>query len=62
MSAEDLDEVKIIDQKPGNGTIRLNQRKTKMAELNFGEKWFFAMPIVVRCCRGVILRGKSTGH
>ena len=43
MSAEDFDEVKIVDQKPEkNVIIRPNQRRTKMANLNFGE--------VVLCC------------
>ena len=42
MSAEDFIEVKIKDQKPENVIIRPNQRKTKMAELNFGE--------VALCC------------
>ena len=37
MSAEDFDEVKIMDQKPENVITRPNQIKTKMAELNFGE-------------------------
>ena len=38
MSAEDFDEIKIMDQKPE----KCNQRKTKMVELNFGE--------VILCC------------
>ena len=42
MSTEDFNEVKIMDQKPANVMIRPNQRKTKMAEINFGE--------VVLCC------------
>ena len=42
MSAEDFDDVKIMDQKPENVIIRPNQRKTKMAKLNFGE--------VILCC------------
>ena len=33
MSAEDFDEIKIMDQKPE----KCNQRKTKIVELNFGE-------------------------
>ena len=37
MSAEHFDEVKIMNQKPENVIRRANQRKTKMAELNFGE-------------------------
>ena len=42
MSAEDFDEVKIMDQKPENVMTRPNQRKTKMAQLNFKE--------LVLCC------------
>ena len=42
MSAEDFDEVKIVDQKPAKCHNNPNQRKTKMAKLNNGE--------VVLCC------------
>ena len=61
MSVEDFDEVKIMDQRPEKclTTICPRPKKTKMAELNFGE---VVICMLCQLLSGVIFFGRGSGR